>query len=253
MVKFSLDDDDDDDDHDNHNDNISYRRGRGRGRGRPIEIETLDDYDVQKSFEAMDRHKFEVLTPFDAYQIILALGYLGHGTHHSDKQKFTYTRFQNEVRARLVVAPATPAPTTELTMVGQQRHRPQNSNDTSNSVDREYEEEIVTLPMLLDIIKKNSNVLQRNRSENLDHTFGVFDQDGKGYLTASDLQRIASEVGGDDDEGLSAEEAEAMARLTTTKTTGAAAAAAASTTSSSPGTARVSLTDFRRLLAPPSP
>lgn len=106
--------------------------------------------------------------------------------------------------------------------------------------------------------RQNSSVLlTRNRSANLEHSFGLVDVDGKGYVTANDLQRLAQEVefGGGNGCGnqniddlatsLSPEEAQAMIQLTSTHSS--------SLSASSSSDVRVSSYDFRRVLAPPSP
>jgi hypothetical protein len=258
------------------------RQQHQRQRYRPLQvkIDSLDDYDLQRSFEAMDKHKFGRLRPDDAYKILLGLGYL-QANHYTDRDKFTFQQFQNEIRLWNINNDSGIGDSQNL------YNHDSNTNDDDDDVD-EYEGEIVTLVALLDIVKKvrerkegwmnsldcwvvlfqvlililyishtilaityfyfqNSDVLQRNRSENMNYTFDLLDHDNKGYLTAEDIQRLAREVG---DTELSAEEAETMAQLTSKSTKSSSSSPHKATTSA---TTRISSNDFRSLLAPPSP
>lgn len=284
MVTFSLNEDDGDGDdyrgvEAGSNPTDSVRRFRRRPLNPMMTIDSLDDYDLQKSFEAMDRHKFQKLTTRQAYQILLALGYLGNGRHHTDQQRFPFEQFQNDVDHLHGLESGRCCTLSSSDGRRQQQSILTSAGDKNSGEDAE----LVTLQMLMKIIEKvsseigsikgkedilplqsfltlwydcllkkiekNSDVLKRNRSENLDHLFSVLDQDGKGYLTADDLLRISDEIdgsGGGDGAALrTQEEAQVMAELTLRSS---------STPSSSRSTTtRVSSTDFRRLLAPPSP
>lgn len=68
-------------------------------------------------------------------------------------------------------------------------------------------------------------------------SFAVVDQEGNGYITAADVQRLSEQVG----DPISTEEAQAMI------------AASNDTSSSSSSSRRVSQARFRSLLGPPSP
>jgi Ca2+-binding EF-hand superfamily protein len=67
--------------------------------------------------------------------------------------------------------------------------------------------------------------------------FAVVDQEGNGYITAADVQRLSEQVG----DPISLEEAQAMI------------AASNNTYSSSSSSRRVSQAKFRSVLGPPSP
>jgi Ca2+-binding EF-hand superfamily protein len=68
-------------------------------------------------------------------------------------------------------------------------------------------------------------------------SFAVVDQEGNGYITAADVQRLSEQVG----DAISLEEAEAMIT------------ASNNTSSSSSSSRRISQAKFRSILGPPSP
>jgi Ca2+-binding EF-hand superfamily protein len=84
---------------------------------------------------------------------------------------------------------------------------------------------------LYDAMPSNQRLqFPRDRSQQLEYAFQLLDPNRKGYIEASDLQRLSKEMG----EPISGMQAESMVEF-------------------SSGSGKVNLADFRKLMSPPEP
>jgi hypothetical protein len=154
-----------------------------------FQLEVVDDaevaWDLQQSFQAMDYAKVGRLDIDAAYTVLLGLGYL---RDYQMQDRFTPAIMRSAVLAL------------------RRKQKLQKGNEFAPD-DGDW----VTLDMLKEIIEMYSFVLQRDRSAPVfQSAIADMDQDHKGFLDATDIQKFATSVG----ELISLEEAEAMVAVT---------------------------------------
>jgi hypothetical protein len=147
-------------------------------------VQTVDDYDLKDSFDALVGKVFGRITVEEAYQIILGLGYI---KDYKMGEKFTTQTIQQTVDM----------------IKNEQREEEEHNGDDQGDY-------VVSLDILQKIIQIYSTAMvlqKRDRDANLRYTFGVIDSDNKGYITAQDLRKLSKNV---DESMISEEEANAM-------------------------------------------
>jgi len=150
-----------------------------------------DRFDIEESFEALDVHKTGRLGFDRAYILLLGLGYL-----ENYKKNFSFSLGMLKEFAKKI------------------------ESDLQDDRDDEWFELGIKLETLLKIIATHPALLQRNRSVNFAQIgFELIDHDRKGFIDASDIQRLGSDVENVDNNiqeevTISTDEAKAMIETT---------------------------------------
>ncbi|KAG7368427.1 hypothetical protein IV203_031170 [Nitzschia inconspicua] len=152
-------------------------------------LEEVDDddieWDLQQSFDAMDDEKLGRLSIDAAYTLLLGLGYM---RDYKLRDRFTTEDMTFAVRAL-------------------RREQKLKNGEPFAKDDGDW----VTMEILKQVIEMYSFVLQRDRSAPVfQSAIEGIDQGHKGFLDASDIQKLGSSVG----DSISKEEAEAMVEVT---------------------------------------
>jgi Ca2+-binding EF-hand superfamily protein len=165
----------------------------------------VDEYDVKCSFEALDDEKSNCITLKSFHTLFLGLGFQPkHLTLDQMEDKVTSAVAERKRQADSCGFAVTSVEELELFEA-----------DVAGS------KAVLPLSLVLDILSEHS----RNRPSEVD-CFRLFDRSNKGYITPSDLQRLADEVG----EAMTAKEAKVLL-----------------------SSERMNQADFSRLFSPPSP
>ncbi|KAG7347767.1 hypothetical protein IV203_016472 [Nitzschia inconspicua] len=152
-------------------------------------LEEVDDddieWDLQQSFDAMDDEKLGRLSIDAAYTLLLGLGYM---RDYKLRDRFTTEDMTFAVRAL-------------------RREQKVKNGEPFSKDDGDW----VTMEILKQVIEMYSFVLQRDRSAPVfQSAIEGIDQGHKGFLDASDVQKLGSSVG----DSISKKEAEAMIEVT---------------------------------------
>jgi hypothetical protein len=168
-------------------------------------LTAVDEYDVKCSFEALDDEKINRITLKSFHTLFLGLGFQPkHLTLDQMEDKVAFAVAERRRQADNCGFPITSVEDLEFF-----------ENDVSGS------KAVLPLSLVLDILSEHS----RNPPSKVD-CFRLFDASNKGYITPSDLKRLADEVG----ETMSASEAKVLL-----------------------SSERMNQADFSRLFSPPSP
>jgi len=125
-----------------------------------------DRFDIEESFEALDVHKTGRLGFDRAYMLFLGLGYLENYKKNSSFSLDMLKEFAKQIE-----------------------------NDSQDDRDDEGFELGIKLETLLKIVATHPSILQRNRPINFAQIgFELIDHDRKGFIDASDIQRLCSDV-----------------------------------------------------------
>jgi hypothetical protein len=167
-------------------------------------LSAVDEYDVKCSFEALDDEKVNRITLESFHTLFLGMGF----------QPKQLTLDQLEFKVASAVARRRRQTDCSSAMTSVEDLELFEANVASSKA-------VLPLSLVLDVLSEHS----RNRNSEAD-CFSLVDTAHKGYITPSDLQRLADEVG----EPMSFSEAEVLL-----------------------SSGRMIQTDFSRLFSPPSP
>mmetsp|Transcript_20411 Transcript_20411/g.32848 ORF Transcript_20411/g.32848 Transcript_20411/m.32848 type:complete len:201 (-) Transcript_20411:346-948(-) len=191
-----------------------------------VDDDEEEDHDLLESFDALDEDKLGQITVEQAYTLLMGLGYL---QDYKKKDRFTLETIKMTLRQ---------------IAAQEQVSGDQNDDDDSD----ENEGGGVTLERLKMIVAMHPTVLQRNRSSNLRHGFQLIDVEHKGFIDASDVQKLAASLG----ESISNDEAKAMIVTTNQMVEGNTSNASSNQRSVSTQADTLDPSHIRKLFAPPT-
>ena len=144
-------------------------------------LHAIDQYDIRRSFEVMDEEKTNRICVKNFHTLFLGLGY--------QPKQMTQQELRDKVSASI-----------------EERKEQGVASSAENlelfEAEVEGDDSFIPLSIVLEILSQYS----RDRHGEIDKCFQLVDSDGKGYITADDLQRLSTEAG----EPIGVDEAEAL-------------------------------------------
>ena len=187
-------------------------------------LSAMDEYDIKCSFDALDDEKIHRISIESFYTMFLGLGFQPKQiTLEQTRAKVALAiekRIETFDAARTTTATTTTSSTTTAITTRVEDLELLEANVDSNNA-------ILPLSLVLEILSQHS----RQRPTDADW-FRLVDVSNKGYITASDLQQLANEVG----EPMTDMEANLLLSSSTTT-----------------DDQKMTLPEFTKLFAPPSP
>ena len=145
-------------------------------------LDTLDEYDVQKAFEVLDDEKLNRITLANFHTLYLGLGF--------EPKQLTLRDLKGHVQAAI-------------------RRREQEQAEgafASAEDDAELIDADNSLPLSVVLEVLGNANFRRDRALEMERNFRLLDPGNKGFINATDLQKLSEEVG----EPLSAEECKVL-------------------------------------------
>jgi len=156
-------------------------------------LNAIDEYDIKRSFEALDEDKINRISVESFHTLFLGLGF--------QPTQLTQSELRDKVMAviedRKEMGPAKSAEDMEL---------------FDEELDTDAASSFIPLSVVKEILSQHT---REDRVTELEKGFQLVDSNGEGHITIDDLQRLSREVG----EPLSEEEARAILLSSGSETT----------------------------------